>query len=335
MTTSSPPTSPPLAEIDDAGAPVVGEQASEHAVHRFDVATDGFRLLEGVPLNVMFADADFVIRYVNPKSVQTLGAIQHLLPVGVNDVLNSSIDIFHRNPHHQRRLLGNEANLPHQTKFALGDEWIELEASAIHDSHGYLVGYMVTWDIITGTHTAAEAVQSHTHTVVSGIEELNTTIVEISQAVSDVAARSGSAMDEARNSIDALHGLIQQSKDIQDALGLIAKVASQTNLLALNATIEAARAGESGKGFAVVAAEVKQLAGAAGEAAEKITHRVENLQATIDDIETKVQGLVKTIQDNGESISSIASVMDEQQSATAAMARAAADVSNELSQFTA
>ncbi len=64
---------------------------------------------------------------------------------------------------------------------------------------------------------------------------------------------------------------------IQEAINLIASIATQTNLLSLNASIEAARAGEAGRGFAVVAGEIQKLAEQTNSSAGIINEIIEML----------------------------------------------------------
>jgi len=67
-------------------------------------------MLESAPTNVMFADRDFVITYMNPASLETLRGLDEHLPVKADDIVGSSLDIFHKNPSYQRKLLANDKN---------------------------------------------------------------------------------------------------------------------------------------------------------------------------------------------------------------------------------
>ncbi|MGD0890685.1 MAG: methyl-accepting chemotaxis protein [Terracidiphilus sp.] len=113
---------------------------------------DGARLraaLECVPVNILMTNLDFEITYVNPASLRTLKSIEKFLPVPAERVLGSSIDIFHRVPDQQRRLLGNPRNLPHHVRIKIGPEDAELTAHPLYDERGTYLGPMVTWEIVT------------------------------------------------------------------------------------------------------------------------------------------------------------------------------------------
>jgi methyl-accepting chemotaxis protein len=106
-------------------------------------------MLDNLPINVMYADRDLVIRYTNPASTQTLRGLQQYLPVRVDQLVGTNIDVFHKNPLHQRRMLGDPGNLPHSANIQLGPETLRLNVSAVRDAAGGHIGSMVTWEVIT------------------------------------------------------------------------------------------------------------------------------------------------------------------------------------------
>jgi len=81
-------------------------------------------MMENSPINVMYADRDLNIQYLNPASKKTLKKLEHLLPISVDQMMGQNIDIFHKNPSHQRNLLSDPTNLPRQANIKLGDETI-------------------------------------------------------------------------------------------------------------------------------------------------------------------------------------------------------------------
>ncbi|MFT5285351.1 MAG: methyl-accepting chemotaxis protein [Planctomycetota bacterium] len=112
--------------------------------------TESFRsLVENAPVNIMFADADGVIQYLNPQSLETLKTIESILPVKVDAIQGGSYDIFHKNPAYQRGILKDDSALPLQANILVGDETLDLLVSAMYDDDGVYVGPMVTWTVVT------------------------------------------------------------------------------------------------------------------------------------------------------------------------------------------
>jgi methyl-accepting chemotaxis protein len=107
-------------------------------------------MVENSPTNTMFCDTEMRIMYMNPASMNTLRKIERLLPCKVDDIIGQSVDIFHKNPAHQRNILGNPAQyLPHTAVIQLGDEFMELNVSAINDADGNHIGAMANWSLVT------------------------------------------------------------------------------------------------------------------------------------------------------------------------------------------
>jgi methyl-accepting chemotaxis protein len=144
--------------------------------------------------------------------------------------------------------------------------------------------------------------------VATAASQLGDSVQAIKTQVNDATTIVQRASGMAGTANETIRALASSTQQIDEVVGFIRNIAGQTNLLALNATIEAARAGEAGRGFAVVASEVKALATQTAKATEDISSQI-----------AEVQSATKQAVDN---VGAIASIMDEIDRFTAAIADA-------------
>lgn len=110
------------------------------------------QMIEQLPVGVMTAesDGDFRITYLNAETRQILDTVNDHLAVSSDALVGQSIDVFHRNPQHQRALVADPANLPRQLRITLGAETLDLRVSAIFDRQGHYAGPLLIWRRMTG-----------------------------------------------------------------------------------------------------------------------------------------------------------------------------------------
>jgi methyl-accepting chemotaxis protein len=107
-------------------------------------------MVDQMPINVMTCELEnFCIDYVNDATRETLRRIEHLLPISIDDIVGTCIDVFHKMPEHQRTLLRDPSNLPHEANIKLGDEHLNLKVGPLRDSTGAYIKAMVTWNLVT------------------------------------------------------------------------------------------------------------------------------------------------------------------------------------------
>lgn len=107
-------------------------------------------MIDHMPVAVMTVDRfNFEITYANETSRNLIRSIEHLLTIKADDLIGTSIDVFHKDPLHQQRILSDASNLPHNARIKLGPEVLDLKVSAITGSDGSYLGPMLTWAIVT------------------------------------------------------------------------------------------------------------------------------------------------------------------------------------------
>ena len=180
-------------------ARVVGDKLAQ--LHKQDEMFRITRMIDNSPVNMLLADLDLKIRYMNPVAIQTLRKLESLLPTKVDDMMGKSIDIFHRDPERQRRLLADPKNLPHRAIIRLGTESLDLLVTAILDRSGKYIGPMLTWSVVTEK-LAAEAREAE-------LVQNTTAVNQVLTALSDsrtVEQAVGTALDVLRKAFGWAYG---------------------------------------------------------------------------------------------------------------------------------
>ncbi|MCW2249133.1 methyl-accepting chemotaxis protein [Azospirillum fermentarium] len=316
------------------------------------------RMLDEMPTAVMVCDPadDFRITYMNQTSRRTLKAVEQHLPVPVDGIVGQSVDIFHRNPSHQRRILSDPSRLPFQADIRLGPEVLNLRVSAIHGENGAYVAAMLTWSIVTAgvrlteyvatvademgsaanrMHEAARdmarsvrVADEMAFAASSAVEEIEASAGEISRQMASAASAAATAVQETESSERLVGSLSDNAQSIGTIVQTIKRIAAQTHLLALNATIEAARAGAAGKGFTVVAGEVKALATQTAAATEQIAAEVEAIQTATGSAVGAFLRVGQVIRQINEASLTVSSAMEEQAAAAKEIVRSVAGVND-------
>ena len=120
------------------------------------IASENARIreaLDGAKTNVMLADQDYNIIYMNKTMVEMMTNAQQdirteLPNFDVNKLLGANIDVFHKNPAHQRRML-DALTETYEGSIELGGRTFNLIANPVLDDDGQRIGTSVEWADVT------------------------------------------------------------------------------------------------------------------------------------------------------------------------------------------
>jgi methyl-accepting chemotaxis protein len=275
---------------DEAGGYVGPMLTWEVITQKKRLADDQARvrnMIDHAPVNVMFCDTDYVIQYMNETSRKTLESLQQYLPVRVDRLIGSSIDVFHKNPTHQRRLLADPRNLPHRAEIQVGPETLLLLASAIHDSRGNYVGPMLTWEVITEKVAAKKREEALLASTEQARADLSAKVASLLETVSaatrgDLTAAVKVQGDDAVGQLAA--GIAQFLGQMRGSISDIAKTAKDVAGAADSLSTISTQ-------LAAGATQTSSQANAVSSAAESIRTNINNVAAAAEEMSATVRDI--------------------------------------------
>ena len=207
------------------GPMVTWEVVTEKLRNENRVATNQ-QMLEYAPVNMMRCDLDYNITYLNDSSRKTLKSIESLLPIKADAVLGSSIDIFHKNPAHQRKLLADPSNLPYSTKIQLGNETLKLQAYPLYDKDEKYLGPMVNWSVITDREILVDRLTETSLKLSAASEQLQAAATQMMENAENTTSQASTA---ATASEEVSAGIANVAASMEEMSSSIREITEKTN----------------------------------------------------------------------------------------------------------
>ncbi len=149
------------------------------------VPQDALSVIELLSNPVMIADSDMVIRYVNSAAIEMFQLIEadirkDLPNFRANDVVGKSIDVFHKNPAHQRGIMEGITGR-HDGAFTVGGKSLAFRATPQMNQSKTTTAIIVEWQDLTITKEQSTQLGK----LVDGLKHMSTAHVQgyISQRI--------------------------------------------------------------------------------------------------------------------------------------------------------
>lgn len=128
---------------------------AEEARRRSETAAELLRQsVQAAAMPMMLVNRDLEITFVNEATVALMtkneAVMRQVYPgFRADGLVGRNIDIFHKHPEHQRKLLADPRNLPYKTRIKVGGLVFALNVSAVMDGRGEYVGCTLQWQDVT------------------------------------------------------------------------------------------------------------------------------------------------------------------------------------------
>lgn len=183
-------------------------------------------MVDQSPVNTMMCDTDRVMLYMNKNSLDTLRPLESLLPCKADELVGKSIDILHKNPDHQKRLLADPNNLPHKAIITLGEHKLDLLVSGVFDAEGNYVGSMVNWQLITDKLRLIDNLKDSSQRLSASSKQLTDTANSMAASAEETTAQATTA---SAASEEVTQGIATVATNMEEMSASIKEITNSTN----------------------------------------------------------------------------------------------------------
>jgi methyl-accepting chemotaxis protein len=287
-------------------------------------------IVDNAPTNIMLANRDLKITYINPASMVFLRKIERYLPTRPENVVGSSIDVFHKDPAYQRKILSDPKNLPIRANINIGPEVADLLVTAIYDQNKNYLGPMVTWELITERVQAERALKEGADRERQTADELRVKVENVLEVVN--AAGDGDLTRQMTvRGADAVGQMGEGlAKFFATLRGNVSKIAQTAQVLA-SSSQELTSVSQQ---MAANAEETATQANVASAAAEQVSKNVTTVSTGTEEMGASIKEIAKSANDAAKVATSAVKMAEKTNAIVAKLGESSAEIGNVIKVIT-
>ena len=287
----------------------VGEIARATEVFKQSIAQKVINLrvragLDVVKSNVMVADTDYNIMYMNTTLREMMQEaepeLRKVLPqFDASKLLGASMDVFHKNPAHQRKLLDSLIGT-FESHITVGSQKFHLVATPVVDTHGARAGTVVEWRNETVEKAIEGEVDDLVKAAVAGdfskrvpLDGKHGFMLNLATAMNALCDNTGKALDDLAGMMAALADGDLSQRIAAQYQGMFGKLKEDANMMAerIGATIGEIKASAS---------EVTNASAEISTSTTDLSQRTEEQAASLEETSASMEEISSTVKKNAE-----------------------------------
>lgn len=260
--------------------------------------------LDGVTTNVMMATNDYRISYMNRTMVKMLqnaeADIRDVLPnFNSARLMGENIDVFHKNPDHQRSML-ERLNRTYSTEITVGARKFRLIANPIVDAEGNRLGSVVEWSDVTNERMAEGELKGVVEAVAEGdfsqrvpVEGKEGFLLALAEGINTISETCAVGLSDIADMMQAMSRGDLTQRINNDFGGTFARLREDCNETAN-------RLAEIVTEIYNSATEVSNAAGEITSGSADLSHRTETQASALEETAASMEEMAATVKNNAD-----------------------------------